>query len=54
MASAAKDTLFGYEIPMPLSDLLTALITVALFLPVTVIVYRIIRAVYDFSKRKQT
>ena len=38
----AKDTLFGYELPMPASDLYVALGTVAAFLPVVVIVHRII------------
>ena len=37
---AKLDTLFGYPIPMPKSDLLIALATVVSFLPVFVIVYR--------------
>lgn len=34
-----KDTLFGYEIPMPREDLIIALSTVALFLPTLIVVH---------------
>ena len=32
-----KDTIFGYEIPMPASDIYIALATVAAFLPALVV-----------------
>jgi hypothetical protein len=34
------DTIFGYEIPMPASDVYTAIATVAAFLPAVFIVHR--------------
>ena len=42
MSIEEKETLFGYEIPMPRSDLFIALATVVGFLPFTVVVYHII------------
>ncbi len=35
-----KDTILGHEVPFPLSDLYTAGLTVALFLPTVVLVHR--------------
>ena len=48
----AKDTLFGYELPMPVSDLYVALGTVAAFLPTVYIVHNIIAYILRlFAKR---
>jgi hypothetical protein len=52
---STPDTLFGYEIPMPRSDLLIAIITVASFLPVVILVYRVvlgIRHLFTRDKRQ--
>ena len=47
-----KDTLFGYELPMPASDLYVALGTVAAFLPTVYIVHNFIAFVLRaFAKR---
>lgn len=48
-----KDTLFGHEIPMPRSDLLVALVTVVSFLPATIILYRLGRAIARVFKAKK-
>lgn len=45
--SHEKEKLFGYEIPMPRSDLFIALATVVSFLPVFVIVYRTVAWLYS-------
>lgn len=48
----AKDTLFGYELPMPSSDLYVAVGTVAAFLPAVYIIHRIIASFLRlFTKR---
>lgn len=56
MSSVEKEKLFGYEIPMPRSDLFIALATVICFLPVTVIIYQSVMLVNKFliPKRKQS
>ncbi len=49
-----KDKLLGYELPMPLSDLYTALITVALFLPAVVCInYIVNRGISLVTKKKR-
>ena len=53
MNTVEKETLFGYEIPMPRSDLFIALATVICFLPVTVIIYQSVMWVKFLSYRKQ-
>ena len=40
-ADGPKDTLFGYEIPMPRSDVFIAIATVAAFLPTVVVGHHI-------------
>lgn len=49
----AKETLFGYEIPMPRSDLFIAFATVLSFLPVFVIAYRTVSWAYKSLRPKQ-
>ena len=50
--SMVKDTLFGFELPMPALDLYVALGTVAAFLPVVYIVHHTIAFVLRlFTKR---
>ena len=56
MSSVEKEKLFGYEIPMPRSDLFIALATVICFLPVTVMIYQSLMLINSFltPKRKQS
>jgi hypothetical protein len=37
-----KDTIYGYEIPMPKGDLFIAITTVALFLPTLIVVHNLV------------
>lgn len=47
------DTLFGYTIPFPKSDLIIALLAVSLFLPIVVVVHNTAVAVSRlFTKAK--
>lgn len=57
MASANQsplNSLFGYEIPMPRSELFIAIATVISFLPVVVLVYRVVLGIrHLISKDKK-
>ena len=48
------DTLFGYPIPFPKSDLITALVAVCAFLPTVAIVHLIIAKVAGLFKKEKT
>lgn len=48
-----KEKLFGHDIPIPRSDLFIALATVISFLPVFVIVYRIVAWLAKLAKPKK-
>jgi hypothetical protein len=51
----AEDTLFGYPIPFPKTDLITALIAVVSFLPIVVVVHTIVvRILRVFTKKTKT
>lgn len=49
--SMSADTLFGYEIPMPKSDLFTALATVCGFIPVVIIVHQVVAFLLSFVRK---
>ena len=45
MTAAQRDTILGFEIPMPISDVYIAVCMVGLFLPTVVVVHRSIAVV---------
>ena len=51
-----KDSVFGHELPMPLSDVYIAIATVALFIPTVIVVHNsvafIIRKLQAVKKRQ--
>ena len=53
MLDQSKEQLFGYQIPMPRSELLIAVATVISFLPVIVILYHTAIGVYHLVKPKR-
>ena len=52
MYSVQENSLFGYDIPMPRSDLAIALVTVVGFLPFTVLAYNIFKQLSTLGSRK--
>lgn len=48
------DTLFGFPIPFPKSDLIIAIVAVASFLPAVVIVHTVLAKLAGLFKKEKT